>query len=339
VIRVTTLSTAGAKQCIDFAVRYQLQFVLFGTGWYGPERKATSDARVVQPTSGKQLDLHDVIRYGKKHGVGVILYVNMIALERDLDDLLPLYQQWGIAGIKFGFVRVGNEIWTRWLHEAILKAARYKLMVLVHDEYRMTGWQRTYPNLVSVEGIRGDEARPSTAEDLATLFSRMIVSPADHTFIYYAGYSKSTHAAQLAKPIIFFSPWQTIFWYDKPSDARDEPELEFFKQMPTTWDETRVLHGKIGQYAVIARRKQFNWFIGCLNAGTPRTLNLSLDFLGVRRAYQANIYFDDTNVRTRTHVGIDRKQVDSNTVVPIILRNPGAVAIRICDELTDITCF
>ena len=328
VIREVTLSTKGGIACVDFAVANGLQFIEFDAGWYGPERDEKSDARTV---SKRGLDLPAVIAYAKQHGIGVILYVNRRALERDLDELLPLYQKWGIAGIKFGFVRTGSQEWTSWMHQAIAKCAQHQLMVDVHDEYRMTGWQRTYPNFMTAEGIGGDETRPTNQQALVNLFTRMIASPADHTFCYYNSYVDNTtsHAAQLAKMVCFFSPWQFLFWYDRPSNASGEPELEFIKQLPTTWDETRVLHGEIGATAAIARRSGNDWFIGCLNSGQPRELEVALDFLPAGERYVAEIYRDDSGVATRTKVGIERKDVSSATVLELEISDRGGVALRI----------
>jgi len=198
------------------------------------------------------LDLREVIRYANERGIGIIVYVNHIALERQLDQLLPLYKRWGIKGIKFGFVNVGSQRWTRWLHDAIRKCAAHQFMVDVHDEYRMTGFSRTYPNLMTVEGIRGDEARPTNEQTLIYAFTRMIAGPAGNTVCWNDPRvtMNSTHAYQLAKPVVLFSPWQFLFWYDWPAVVEDTPELEFYNHLPTTWDDTRVIHVRIERLAV-----------------------------------------------------------------------------------------
>ena len=184
---------------------------------------------------------------------------------------------------------------------------------------------------MTAEGIGGDETRPTNEQALANLFTRMIDAPAYHTFCYFNGYVDQTtsHAAQLAKSVCFFSPWQFLFWYDRPSSAQGEPELEFFKHLPTTWDESKVLHGRIGQYAAIARRSGSAWFIGCLNAGEPRTLELSLQFLPKDGKFEAYIYRDDSSVATRTKVGIERRAVNATTVLKAAMSGRGGVAIRI----------
>jgi alpha-glucosidase len=347
VIREVTLTTVGGKACVDFAVKNNLQYVEFDAGWYGHEYDEASDARAVNvdPKRSKgPLDLQEVIRYGAERGIGIILYVNRRALERQLDELLPLYEKWGVKGLKFGFVNVGTQQWTKWMHEAIRKAAAHHLMVDVHDEYRPTGWSRTYPNFMTQEGIRGDEERQPNTMSLTTLFTRMLAGAGDNTICYYDQRVdvQATHAYQLAKAVCFYSPWQFVFWYDRPyvspevtkraPDAPnvigDEPELEFFAHCPTVWDDTKVLRSEIGRYAVIARRSGDEWFLGAMNSDEPRSFDLALAFLDPGRQYAAHIYSDDPNVPTRTHVRIDRRMVDSGTVLKMALPARGGQAIR-----------
>ena len=361
VIREVTLTTTGGKACVDFAVEHNLQYVEFDAGWYGHEYSDDSDAATisVDPKRSKgPLDLHNVNEYAKKHGIGIILYVNRRALDRQLDDILPLYEKWGIKGVKYGFVRVGSQQWTAWLHKAVRKAAEHHLMVDVHDEYRPTGYSRTYPNLMTQEGIAGDETKPSNSLTLTILFTRMLAGAADNTICYYDGRvdENASHAYQLAKSVCFYSPWQFLYWYDRPGNVSrascprsragrprhrtggagggrniigDEPELEFFDHVPTVWDDTKVLHGQIGEYAVLARRSGESWFIGCMNGNDPHNFNVPLDFLDKDRRYIAHIYTDDPAVSTRTHVKIDRRVVDSSSTLKVILAPRSGQTIRI----------
>ena len=164
VLREVTLTTAGGLACVDFAAENNIAYVEFDAGWYGNEYDLQSDASTVtvDPKRSKgPLDLHRVIEYANSKGVGIILYVNMKALAKQLDQILPLYKKWGVKGVKYGFVDVGDQYSTAWLHQAVRKAAKYELMVDIHDEYRPTGYSRTYPNLLTQEGIRGDEESPS----------------------------------------------------------------------------------------------------------------------------------------------------------------------------------
>ncbi len=158
-MRDTTLTTANVKAIVDFCVDRNMQYVEFDTGWYDPERDVNTDATKVI-CDAKRLDMQEVIRYAKSKNIEVWLYVNNIALHRQLDDILPLYESWGVCGVKYGFVDVGDQESTIWLHNAIRKAAEHHLMVDIHDEYRSTGWEWTCPNLLTVEGVRGNEEMP-----------------------------------------------------------------------------------------------------------------------------------------------------------------------------------
>ncbi|UCD51797.1 MAG: glycoside hydrolase family 97 N-terminal domain-containing protein [Phycisphaerales bacterium] len=354
VIREVTLTTTGGKACVDFAVEHNLQYVEFDAGWYGHEYDDKSDATTVtvDPKRSKgPLDLHEVIRYAKERGIGIIVYVNRRALEKQLDEILPLYRDWGIKGVKYGFVNVGSQHWTSWLHEAIRKAADHQLMVDVHDEYRPTGYSRTYPNFMTQEGIAGDETSPPNSLTLTILFTRMLAGAADNTICYYNERvdRNATHAYQLAKAVCFYSPWQFLFWYDRPSASPKrlggaggsetgighEPEIEFFDHCPTVWDETKVLEGCIGEYAVIARRRGSDWFVGFMNSGRPRTFNIPLAFLDAGQDYVAHIYSDDPAIATRTHVRIDRFTVDRDTVLTMSASVQGGQAVRIVPARID----
>lgn len=334
VIREVSLTTEGGKACVDFAVKRGLRYVEYDAGWYGPENDPNSDARTVtlDPQRSKgPLDLQEVIRYADERGIGIIVYVNHLALEKQLDDLLPLYKEWGVKGIKFGFVNVGSQRWTRWLHDAIRKCARHQFMVDVHDEYRPTGFSRTYPNLMTVEGIYGDETRPTNDQTLAYAFTRMLAGPADNTVCWTDPRvaQNSSYAYQLAKPVVLFSPWQFLFWYDRPAAVADTPELEFYNHLPTTWDDTRVLYSRIGDCAVVARRKGDQWFVGCMNAQTARTLRVPLNFLDQGRGYTAHIYSDAPLVMTQTHVKVETRPVDCRTMLQVTLPSQGGQAIWI----------
>jgi alpha-glucosidase len=348
VIREVTLTTTGGKACVDFAAGHGLQYVEFDAGWYGHEYADDSDATTVTvdpKRSPGPLDLKEVIRYAEERGVGILLYVNRRALERQIDEVLPLFAQWGVKGVKYGFVQVGSQEWTAWLHEAVRKAAGHRLMVDVHDEYRPTGYSRTYPNLMTQEGIAGDETSPSSEQTLTILFTRMLAGAGDNTVCYYDPRVKC-HAYQLAKAVCLYSPWQFLYWYDRPAASPrgkgsaggsqnvigDEPELTFFDHLPTVWDETKVIHGKIGRYAVIARRSGGDWYIGCMNGEEARTLAIPLDFLEEGKEYEAHAFRHDDVVETRTHVRIERFAVHAGTVLETVLAANGGEAVRIVEK-------
>ena len=335
VIREATLTTAGGKACVDFAIQQGLQYIEYDAGWYGFEYDPKSDARDVHldprrnpnPTS---LNLHEVIRYAESKGIGVILYVNHLALEKQLDEILPLYQKWGVKGVKYGFVNVGSQQWTRWLHEAIRKAAEHKLMVDIHDEFRNTGYQRTYPNLMTVEGILGNEGFPTPVHNAVLPFTRFLTGPGDYTFCWYDKRLKATHAHQLAISTIFFSPWQFVYWYDRPSAYNGDKALEYWKYLPTTWDETRVLQGEIGKSVAVARRKSQEWYVGAIHPAGRTQMSISLAFLDAAKKYTATVNSDANPENPDSkEVKIETLPVTSTTTLKVDMLANGGVAVRI----------
>lgn len=341
VMREVTLSTSGAKKLVDFAVARNISYIHFDAGWYGFENDYKADATTVTVDPRRNpkgdLDLQEAIRYARSKGIGVFLYVNQRALAAQLDTILPLYEKWGVSGIKFGFVQVGSHRWTTWLHEAVKKCAKHHLMVDIHDEYRPTGFSRTYPNLMTQEGIRGNEEMPDAINNTILPFTRFVAGAADYTFCYFyreelghpTRHIQNTSAHQLALPVIYYSPLQWMYWYDKPDDYRNEPELAFWDVLPTTWNDTKIINGEIGKYITVARRNQNNWFVGCITNTEARELKVPLDFLEQGKKYEATLYFDDPNVPTRTHVGSIKQKVDSKTIISLKLLASGGQAILI----------
>ncbi|MEJ5994983.1 glycoside hydrolase family 97 catalytic domain-containing protein [Pedobacter sp. Du54] len=343
VIRENSLTTDGSFEVIDFAAKHNIAYVSFDAGWYGKEDADTSNATrvMVDPARSKgPLDLQRVIAYAKSKNIGILLYVNRRALEKQLDELLPLYKQWGIKGIKFGFVNVGAQEWTTWLHEAIQKAAKYEMLVDVHDEYRPTGYSRTYPNLITQEGVRGDEESPTNETILTTMFTRMLAGAADQTNAYFTKRidKMGSHTAQLAKTICIYSPLQFIYWYDRPAGKRNNPanegiinevpELAFYDSLPTVWDDTKVLESNISKYATIARKKGKDWYIGSLTS-EARNLTINCNFLEKGVNYKAIIYADDGTLNTLTKVAIETKIITSETLLSYRIQKNNGLAIRI----------
>jgi len=348
VIREVTLTTVGAKACIDFAAKHHLQYIEFDAGWYGHEYDNAASALAVNLDTLRSkgpLELQEVIKYGNAKGVGVILYVNQRAMSKQLDSILPLYKSWGVKGLKYGFVNVGSQQHTAWLHEAIRKAANHQLMLDIHDEYRPTGYSRTYPNLLTQEGIRGDEESTDNHQVLITMFTRMIAGAGDQTNCYFAPRvdKMGSHASQMAKAICLYSPWQFLYWYDRPigspikiggagstaSVISEIPDLSFYDALPTVWDDTKVLEGKIGAYGTIARKSGDTWFVGTLT-DQARSFSLPLNFLSKNKQYEATIYADDASLTTATKIAIKKIKVNVSTVLNINLltKNGQTLIIR-----------
>jgi alpha-glucosidase len=325
-MRDAALTTASAKAIIDLAPKLGVDYVGFDDHWFGKD-----DAGDATHVRAPNLDIKEVAAYGKAHNVGVCVYVDARQMNSQQDLLFPLFKDdWGAAAMKIGFVPVGSQDQTRWITDIIARAAEMHLVLDIHDGYRPTGNNRTYPNLLTVEGIRGNEHHPTPAHNCTLPFTRYIAGPGDYTVCYLDKRNQTTHAHQLAMGIISFSPMQWLYWYDRPEQYREvPPEMEFWRQMPTVWDETKVLTAEIGQFASIARRSGDAWFIGTINNEHARTLKLPLDFLKKGKDFTAHIYADSDPLETETKVDIQQRSVDSHSTLEVPLKPGGGQALWI----------
>ncbi len=323
----SNLKQAEVMASIDFAADRGIEYVHMDAGWYGPEMKMSSDATKV--SAERDLDIPALCKYAESKGIGLMVYVNQRALVQQLDELLPLYKKWGLKGIKFGFVQVGNQHWSTWLHEAIRKCADYGMMVDIHDEYRPTGYSRTYPNLMTQEGIGGNEEMPDATHNVTLPYTRFLAGAADYTLCYFNGRVKNTKAHQLAMAAVYYSPLQFMFWYDTPALYKGEKELEFWKQIPTVWDDSRALDGEVGEYIVMARRSGSDWFVGAMTNKEARTVSIPTDFLEAGKKYTITLYEDDDKLDTRTKVRITEKVIKPGKPIVLNLKASGGAALEL----------
>ena len=325
--RVCRLDMKTCMEGVDFCVDRGLQYIELDAGWYGPEMKMSSSALKVLET--RDIDMPKLCQYAKSKGIGVWVYVNQRALYQELDQLLPLYEKWGISGIKFGFVQIGSQEWTTWLHNAVKKCADHHIMVDIHDEYRPTGWSRTYPNLMTQEGIGGNEEMPDAEHNTILPFTRFLCGPADYTPCYFNGRVKNTKAHQLAMPVVYYSPITFLYWYDLPNVYKGEKELDFWKYCPTVWDESKALQGEIGEYIVQARRSGNDWFVGAMNGLQARDITLNTaDFLQKGKKYKVEIYNDNPALNTRTKVSTVVQTIKAGKILKLHLQPSGGAALR-----------
>ena len=326
VFRSGDLKQDRVKAAIDFAAERGIRYVHMDAGWYGPEMKVSSDATTVSPD--KDLDIPALCQYAESKGIGLMVYVNQRALVQQLDTLLPLYKKWGLKGIKFGFVQIGNQRWSTWLHDAVRKCGEYGLMVDIHDEYRPTGFSRTYPNLMTQEGIGGNEEMPDALHNTILPYTRFLAGAADYTLCYFNGRVKNTKAHQLAMAAVYYSPLQFMFWYDRPEFYKGEEELEFWKAIPSVWDDSRALDGEIGEYIVQARRSGSDWFVGAMTNTEARTVTLTTDFLEPGKKYMLHLYEDDDKLNTRTKVRSTHKKIKAGDKLTLKLKASGGAALH-----------
>lgn len=324
--RSARLDKANIMKSIDYCAERGIEYVLLDAGWYGPEGKVASDARRVAPT--RDFSMPEICSYARSKDVGMWVYVNQRALYRQLDELLPIYKEWGISGIKFGFVQIGNQQWSTWLHKAVERCGEYGLMVDIHDEYRPTGMSRTWPNLLTQEGIGGNEEMPDADHNTVLPFTRYLCGPADYTLCYFNSRVKNTKGHQLAMAAVYYSPLQLLFWYDMPYTDKGEKELDFWWHCPTVFDESIALDGEPGQYIVQARRSGNEWFVGAMTNKEGRTVTIPTTFLP-KGKYTVYIYNDDPKLDTRTKVSTVTKTIKSGKPITLTLQPSGGAAIHI----------
>ena len=297
IMRETRLTTENSFKVIDFCAAHGIDYILYDWKWYGPSFDFASDAtQVVAP-----IDMPAVVAHGREKGVGVWVYVNQHALQKQGAELFREYEKWGLKGVKFGFVQFTSQHWADWVHRLVRQAADSHIMVNIHDEYRPTGYSRTWPNLLTQEGICGNEEFPDATHNTILPFTRMLCGAADYTFCYFDPRLKTTHAHQLALPIIYFSPLQTLYWYDYPERMTEVPEMAFWRDMPTVWDDTRVLVDRIGECVAVARRSGEDWWIGVISGNEGAVVEIPLDFLPAGR-FEMVSWYDDPSADSPTHV-------------------------------------
>ena len=321
--RCTKLTTEAGLKGIDFCAEHHIPYMLFDWKWYEPCTSHDGDATKVIP----QLDMKRIVAYGREKGVGIWLYVNQHALQKQMRILFPLLHEWGIVGVKSGFVQYASHRWATWVHDMVRLAAENHLMINIHDEFRPAGFSRTYPNLLNQEGIRGNEEFPDATHNTILPFTRMINGAADYTICYYDKRLKTTHGHQLAASMIYYGPLQVLFWYDTPDKAHGEPELKWFDELPTIWDESHVLEGSPGSHIVMARCSGSDWFVGAMTNDEARTVTIPTDFLSAGK-YTVEIYNDDPSVDTQTKVGIKTLKVKAGKPITLQLQPSGGAALH-----------
>jgi len=287
------MDTATIKEYIQLAADMGWPYQLVDWQWYGPFNKPEADITKVNPA----LDMDEARRFAKEKGVRLWLWLYHSDVERtaDLDRVLALYEQWGIAGIKIDFMDRDDQPMVNWYETITRAAAAHHLMVNFHGAFKTSGFNRTYPNQITREGILGNEynrwsARVTPEHKLTLPFTRFLEGPADFTpggFLNRqpakfkadggAAEVQGTRAAELALFVLYDSPVCCVC--DAPGHYRDQPGADFLKVVPTVWDDTRVLDAEVGRHLVMARRSGDQWFLGGMTDSSAREISIKLDFL------------------------------------------------------------
>lgn len=329
------------KAYIDFAARNGIEYVILDEGW-AVNKKA--DLMQVVP----EIDVKELVDYGKDKGVGIILWAGYWAFDRDMEAVIKHYADLGVKGFKVDFMDRDDQKMTDFNYRAAETAAKYGLLLDLHGTHKPAGMNRTYPNVLNFEGVNGLEQvkwAPDTLDmmkyDVQIPFLRQMAGPMDYTQGAMLNASRrnfkasnsepmsqGTRTHQLALYMIFDSPLTMLC--DSPTNYDREPESrDFIAAVPTVWDETRILDGKMGEYIVTARRKGDTWWIGGITDWTPRDIEIDLSILD-EGTHKAEIFTDGANAH---RLGRDykrtEKMVDRLTKLPVHLAPGGGVALKI----------
>ena len=326
------INTATYKYFIDFAARYGLAYIMLDEGW----TKSTTDLMHTHA----DIDIQEIINYGKSKKVGVWLWTLWGPLDRDMEKILALYQQWGAVGIKVDFMARADQYMVNFYERVAATAAKHQLMVDLHGAYKPVGLNRKYPNVLSYEGVRGLENCKWSADitpkhDVTLPFIRMAAGPMDYTpgamlnasvknfkIDFSSPMSMGTRAHQVAMYVMYDSPLQMLA--DNPSNyQKDSVCTRFISRIPTTWDQTIALDGKVGAYAVIARKHGEQWYLSAMGDNQKRDFEVQLNFLDGKR-YAIEILSDGINAdRHAADYQMGRMEGDQKTKLKIKLEQGG----------------
>jgi alpha-glucosidase len=321
---------------IDFASDFGIPYIIMDEGW----AKTTTDPYTPNP----DIDLFKLIEYGKKKNVEIVLWLTWLTVEKNF-ELFETFNDWGIAGVKIDFMDRSDQWMVNFYERVAKEAAKHKLFVDFHGSFKPSGLERAYPNVISYEGVLGMEQMGRATPDNSVYFPfiRNAVGAMDYTpgamismqpEVYFSRRPNSagvgTRAYQMALFVIFESGLQMLA--DNPTNYYRERECtEFITSVPTTWDETIALKAKVGEYAIVAKRKGETWFIGGMTNGkeNERTFNLPLDFLDANKAYKMTSFEDGINAgrQAMDYKKIVREVNSDSTKEIKMVRNGGFAAI------------
>ena len=332
------INTETYKYYIDFASANKLEYIIMDAGWSDP-----LDLMVVSPN----INLTEIINYGKQKNVSVILWASWYAVNQKTTEAFSKYAAMGIRGFKIDFMDRDDQKMVVSLYRIAQKAADFKLVIDYHGMYKPTGITRTFPNVLNCEGVKGMENVKWTPHDdvphydVSIPFIRMVAGPMDYTPGAMRNATKSgfhpdgsmpmsqgTRAHQLAMYTVFEAPLQMLS--DNPTVYMKESECtDFIAKMPTTFDETVALDGSLGEFAAIARKKNNVWYVGVLNNWNARHITIGFPFLGTGD-YDAEIFQDGINAdRDATDYTKEFKRVNALSKIDVLLANGGGWAARI----------
>ncbi|MCW3092547.1 MAG: hypothetical protein JWP81_3616 [Ferruginibacter sp.] len=332
------INTETYKYYIDFASANKIEYVILDEGW-------SNDLDLMQVSD--KINLKEIIAYGKQKNVGIILWASWYATVTKLEEVFSTYSAMGVRGFKIDFMDRDDQKMVTSLYTIAKKAAGYKMLLDYHGMYKPTGLQRTWPNVINFEGVKGMENVKWTPNDdvprydVTIPFIRMVAGPMDYTPGAMRNATKShfrpdnslpmsqgTRCHQLAMYVVFEAPLQMLS--DNPTAYMKEQESTgFIKKFPTVFDETVALDGKVGEYIAIARKRNNEWYAGAMSNWSERDMVIDLSFLG-DGIFEAEIFRDGVNAnRDATDYKRELVPVSSKDKLKIHLANGGGWAARI----------
>jgi len=330
-------TTETMKYYVDFASQSGFPYFFLDAGW-----NAQGD---ITKLNGK-VDIPELVRYAKTKNVKVWIWLHSTAVMKQMKEAFPLYEKWGVAGMKIDFVNRDDQEGIQFFYDVARQAAENHLMVDFHGCHTPWGLMRTYPNVMSYEAVLGMEQnkegrRDNPIDRAAFAWTRALVGPMDYTAGGFDNQTEDNFVARNAAPQVMGTRAQQLALYvvyenpvpmvsDSPQNYTGEAAaaFQFLKDVPTTWDETRVVGGSAGEYATVARRHGNEWYLGSMTDWNPRDLHVPLSFLG-KGNYTAEIYEDGSDAATQPkHVNIRKISVTSGSILDVKLAPGGGAAVR-----------
>jgi alpha-glucosidase len=344
----TGMNTATMKHYIDFASASGFPYMLIDAGWaLAPTRTGPEDySRLADITHvTPEIDMPELLRYAKQKNVRLWLWAHWTSVDKYMDQAFPLFEKWGIAGVKIDFMNRDDQWMVDWYRRVAALAAQHHLMVDFHGAFKPDGLRRTYPNVMTREGVMGKEylkwsAQTTPAHNATLPFTRMLAGPMDYTpgafgnsnlenFVArrFEPMGLGTRAQELALYVVFESELEMVS--DYPEHYAGQKEFDFIKRVPATWDEVRSLGGIPMEWVSVARRSGSDWYVGTLTNWDPLSVQIPLSFLGPGK-YVAEIYSDAPDAATEaTHTVLTRQPVDQTTVLNVNMVSGGGNAMWI----------
>ncbi|WP_239063781.1 glycoside hydrolase family 97 protein [Bacteroides sp. 51] len=317
------------KEYIDFAASQGWPYMLIDWQWYGPFNQPEADITKPAP----QINMPEILACAKEKNVRIWLWLYSTDVNRNnaFEEAFALYQQWGVAGIKIDFMDRDDQEMVNWYRKIIRTAAKHQLMVNFHGSYKPDGIERAYPNMMTREGVLGEEYskfsdRIIPTHNVTLPFTRMLAGPMDYTPGGFLNVTPeqfkqqsptmvmNTRCAELSKFVIYESPF-TVFC-DHPKHVLGQPGSDFLQIVPTVWDDTRFIDGYPGEFIVMAKRSGDEWFLAGMNNETVRTVSVNTNFLPAGK-YELEYWEDQRGAGAKSPTKLNKKRMVVQAGKPI----------------------